>query len=234
MSTQLDHSIFKQVLFPSKEDDKAKNGFDSLMLQKVMRFRPEAETAIEDLSLVVFDFETTGLDRHEDQIIEIGAIKLNKDLEPIDEFSCLIDPGMILNDAIIKLTGITNEMLVGQPRIDQVLEKFLEFIDRSVLVAHNADFDAGFLSIACSRQGYLLNWPIFCTLKMARLVLPDLPSKNLDTLSTHYGLTFESRHRSIGDVKVTAAVLKNMLAEQSSNYQTWGDLQPVEVNLGEK
>ena len=223
--------MFHQVLFPDKDDQNDGLSSSSLMLQKVVRYHPEGELGLANMNIVVFDFETTGLDRHEDQIIEIGAIKLDKNLEPTEEFSYLVDPGRNLSDTIIKLTGITNEMLKGQPKIDTVLDEFLEFIDHSVLVAHNADFDAGFLSLACSRQGYQIDWPMFCTLKMARILLPELPSKNLDTLSQHYGLQFESRHRSIGDVKVTASVLKNMLSEHPGTYERWNDMEPFKVKL---
>ena len=98
-------------------------------------------------------------------------------------------------------------------------------------MAHNAAFDAGFINQACQRLDIELSWPVFCSLKLARDLLPDLERKNLDTLAEHYGLSFESRHRSIGDVKVTTGVLLEMLQNEGEHIVSWQDMAPFTVAI---
>src|SRR5690606_4955340 len=171
-----------------------------------------------------------GLDYEADRIIEIGAIKL-EGLEPVAEFSTLVHTDMELTDEIVRLTGINQQMLEGQPRIEKVLYDFLEFIEGGILVAHNAEFDLNMVSAAFSRIGIDLDWACFCTLKMAREVLADLENKKLDTLAAHYGLSFEARHRSIGDVKVTCGVLKSMLQREARRFRLWSEFQPFTIEV---
>ena len=226
--SQLQHSMFHDVFFPS-EDDADSQGMQSFSLRKVLRYTPSAGMPISDVPLVIFDFETTGLDTLQDQIIEIGGLKIEQG-KPTQEFSALIKPNLPLTEVITKITGITEDMLADKPAIEAVLPDFLRFIDGCVLVAHNAEFDMAFLRNQAERMGYLLEWPCFCTLKMARQLLPDLESKNLDTLAEHYGLTFEARHRSIGDCKVTSAVLQAFLSEEGKDLKQWQDFQAFAVN----
>ena len=105
-----------------------------------------------------------------------------------------------------------------------VIDKFLQFIKGSVLIAHNAEFDASFLRAACDKHQWDFHSPIYCTLKMARELLPNLERRTLDALAEHYGLSFSSRHRSIGDAEVTAQVFANMLNLNSitlHDLETW-------------
>lgn len=227
MTGQLGYSMFQDVLFPATEGQ-VSEAENVLRLRRLKRFLPEPTHALADASLIVFDLETTGLDPEVDRIIEIGAIKL-KGMQPVAEFTSLVTTDIELTDDIIKLTGITPEMLVGQPKIEDVLPKFLEFIEGSLLVAHNAEFDISMIKAACSRVGIDLEWPTFCTLKMARELLPDLENKKLDTLAKHFNLTFEARHRAIGDIKVTAGVLKELLALDPAKYKQWSAMQPFTV-----
>lgn len=223
----LTNSMFYDVLFPP-ETSALEGDKHQLFLAKVLRYLPLNTAAIRQQTLVIFDFETTGLDGERDRIIEIGGIKV-MDGQVVGEFSTLVDPQIPLPSAIVQITGITDDMLKGQPTIDQVLPTFLEFFKDAILVAHNAEFDMGFLKNAAARLGYQLQWPCFCTLKMARLLLPDLESKNLDTLAAHYGLQFEARHRSVGDCKVTSAVLQFLFKNEGQNLQAWQDLDPYKV-----
>lgn len=225
--SQLHHSMFYDVFF-SKEEDEASGQAQDLFLKKVLRFLPPSHGPITQGRLVIFDFETTGLNSSRDQIIEIGGL-LTENGQVVDEFSSLINPGQKLDENIVKITGITDAMLADQPRIEDVLPGFFKFIEGSVLVAHNAEFDMAFLKIAAERLGFQLDWPCFCTLKLARQLLPDLESKNLDTLAKHFGLSFEARHRSIGDCKVTSAVLQSMIREEGSNLVHWDDFQSFAV-----
>lgn len=221
----LQHSMFHKVFFPAEEDDAAAQ---DLFLQKVLRYLAPKDRPIKDCKLVVFDFETTGLDTAKDRIIEIGALKVEAG-KPTGEYSTLIQPDIPLPETVEKITGITADMLEGQPTIEEKWDEFLEFIDGSILVAHNAEFDMGFLRNVSQRLGYQVQWPCFCTLKLARQLLPDLESKNLDTIAKHYDLTFEARHRSIGDCKVTSAVLQSFLTNEGRELVYWDDFEPYSV-----
>lgn len=220
---QLSYTAFRDIFFPP--DEEGQESSNQLALEKVRRFQPPLATNISASPLVIFDFETTGLDTKNDHIIEIGGLKTQGGVI-IEEFETLIKPPVPLTSTVINITGITEELLVGQPTIDGQLQKFLRFIDGSILVAHNADFDMAFLRSAAARLGIQLEWPGFCTLKMARNLLPDLESRTLDSLAEHYNLTFESRHRSIGDCKVTSSVLQSMLKDAFQDQVTWQALQP--------
>ncbi len=225
--SQLQHSMFHSVFFPD-ENEEGGTIESQLLLQKVLRYRAPVDRAIKTCRMVVFDFETTGLDPQKDRIIEIGGLLVEKGIA-VDEFSSLIKPDIPLPETSTKITGITEDMLKDQPSIEEKLPEFLNFIEGSILVAHNAEFDMGFLRNTCHRLGYQIQWPCFCTLKLARNLLPDLESKNLDTLAAHYGLTFESRHRSIGDCKVTSSVLQSFLNNEGNHLVNWRDFEPFAV-----
>ncbi len=228
MSEALKHTMIYEVLFPSLVIDSNALAEEALTLQKVIRFIPSQHQDIRDLPWVIFDFECTGLDQNEDRIVEIGAIRLSN-FEPVAEFSTLIDPEIRMSDASMMITGISNEMVAGQPKAAEVIPQFLEFMEGCLLVAHNADFDLGFLTKAAARLGYQLDWPALCTLKMARSLLPDLESKSLDFLAQHFNLEFEARHRSIGDVKVTCAVLRELLNLTDPPAHRWQEFLPFVV-----
>lgn len=231
MSVQLGYSMFQDVLFPEDLDSPREVGeAQELRLRRLKRFVPDPALLIREAPIVVFDLETTGLDPTADRIIEVGAIKL-ENLKPVAEFSSLVSTSIELTDDIIRLTGINPAMLEGQPSIEEVLPRFLEFIDGCILVAHNAEFDLSMIKAACSRAGIDLDWACFCTLKMARELLPDLENKKLDTLAAHYGLSFEARHRAIGDIKVTVGVLDGLLAEEASAFTKWSQLKPFMVDV---
>ncbi len=223
----LDLSVFKSVFYPIKNEN-TNDLVEDLMLRRSLRFRIDPFSRFRNYPFVIFDFETTGLDSNRDRIIEVGAIKyLN--LEPVEEFSSLIACPFPISDLVQRMTGISPDMLIGKPTIQEILPRFLNFIEGSLLVAHNASFDMGFLKAECLRQGIDIEWPVFCTLKMAREYLSQLERKSLDSLAEFYGFEFEARHRSIGDVKVTGLVLKELLGEEAAHLETWTDLTPFQV-----
>ncbi len=223
----LRNSMFQEILFPTDEDESL-GSEGQLFLQKVLRHHLAPDSLVMNFPIVIFDFETTGLDSLRDRIIEIGAIKYDKG-QRVGDLSFLIKPEIALPEIITKITGITPEMLEGKPAIESVLPDFLQFIDKAVLVAHNAEFDLAFLRSACQRQGYQIDYPCFCTLKMARQLLPELESKNLDSLAKHYNLSFSARHRSIGDCEVTGDVLKRLLQKEGLHLQQWKHFESVQV-----
>lgn len=231
MSYALQHTMFADVLHPP--EDATTSGPRRLSLIQVRRRTLPRSFSVRQHPLVIFDFETTGLDNEADRIVEIGGLRIDS-LERggtiVSEFSSLIKPDIPLTDEATRISGITTEMLADQPPIEEQLPRFVDFFADAILVAHNAEFDMGFLRQACARMHIQLQWPCFCTLKMARSLLPELESKNLDTLAEHYGLTFEARHRSIGDCKVTAGVLGELMRTEAQELNTWADMQAFAVN----
>lgn len=207
MPSPFSNSLFHSLLARRQGGDSAPQA----ILGGVSGSRFSPHSTLSELPLVVFDFETTGLDSKTDRIIEIGAVKYVTRRE-VERFSYLIHPGRPITDEITQITGITNEMLEGQPSISEVLPAFHDFLRGCVGIAHNAEFDTGFLVAESARLGIQCDYVILCTLRMAR-DLVKVERKNLDALAAHYRLTFESRHRSIGDILVTANVLWNMLDE---------------------
>lgn len=164
--------------------------------------------------LVVVDIETTGwLDDHA-RITEIGAVRLSAG-QPIAEFSTLVNPGVPIPVHITELTGITDVMVRDAPVISEALPRFLEFADGSVIAAHNAPFDIGFLTAACHACG--MNWPpraVVDTAVLSRIVLGrgDVPDHKLSTLASHFAVTTDPCHRALADARATLDVLASLLA----------------------
>ncbi len=181
-----------------------------------------------DKPFVIFDFETTGLDTRAARIIEIGAIKYIGKKE-VARFSQLINPSMLVSKEITRITGIENSMLEGMPFIQDVLPPFHDFLRGCIGVAHNAEFDMGMMFHESNRLGISCDYTLICSLKMARAFV-KIESRSLDALAKHYNLQFESRHRAIGDILVTAQVLWKILEEQPQ-LQTVGDLLPFRESM---
>ncbi|MDU7964634.1 MAG: exonuclease domain-containing protein, partial [Clostridium perfringens] len=149
-----------------------------------------------DDEYVVFDIETTGFSSKNDKIIEIGAVKL-KDGEIVDSFSTFVDPKVNIPYKITELTSITQNMVNGQPTIDEVLPKFMEFVGDSVLVAHNAAFDVGFIKKNLMDMGKTLKNPVMDTVPLARYLYPDLKKVKLNLVAKHLGISLENHHRAV-------------------------------------
>ncbi len=167
---------------------------------------------LDEATFVVVDLETTGGGPGRgDSIIEIGAVKLSGG-QIVDTFQSLIDPGRPLPRFITQLTGINDQMLAGQPDIRAVLPTFAEFAGEHVLVAHNARFDRSFLDAAWREViGRPVTRNFLCTLQLARRLLPALRKRSLDALAGHYGIANVDRHRALGDARITAEVLFQLL-----------------------
>jgi DNA polymerase-3 subunit epsilon len=178
----------------------------------------ELGTPLRDTTFVVFDLETTGTRPDGNGITEIGAVKVRGG-RVLAEFATLVDPGSPVPPQIVALTGITSAMLHDAPRIERVLPAFLEFAAGSVLVAHNASFDTGFVRAACAAHGY--HWPrpaVVCTLRLARRVLTrqDTPSFKLGSLAALLGAGTEPNHRALADARATVDVLHALLERVGS------------------
>ena len=161
---------------------------------------------------VAFDLETTGLSASNDTIIEIGAVILKEGKE-LDRFQTFVNPQRTLERKIVELTGITDAMLTDAPKIEEVLPKFLEFVGDRVLVAHNADFDTGFIRMACKRLGVEYTWTSADTLVLAQNLMPQLSKHKLDMVSSTLGLPDFNHHRA-GDDALTCGLIFMKLLER--------------------
>lgn len=167
--------------------------------------------------IIAFDLETTGTNPTGDRIIEIGAVKI-RDLKIVDSFDMLVDPECEISDFISNLTGITNDMVKGCAGEREALLKFKEFIgEKPVLVAHNSQFDTGFISACAKRQGIELKYSSIDTVPMSQIMLPELEKHKLNFVAEHFGLGDFNHHRGCDDAEVLGKIfikLCNILSEQ--------------------
>lgn len=160
---------------------------------------------------VVFDVETTGLSPVYDTIIELAGVKLHNG-EVVDRFESFANPHRRLPAKIIDITGITDDMVKGAPEIDDVLKDFHKWTEGNVLVAHNANFDIGFLNQGYKRISYeKVDNIVIDTLALARYLLPELGSHRLNTLCKHLGVELTQHHRAIYDAEATAEMFWKMV-----------------------
>ena len=181
---------------------------------------------------VAFDLETTGLSSKTDRIIEIGAVIL-KDGQEIDRFQTFVDPERHLERKIVELTGITEEMLVGAPKIEEVLPKFLDFIGDRVLVAHNSDFDTGFIRAECERQGFDYHYTAADTLILSQNLLRHLNKFKLDIVSNALNLPEFNHHRAGDDAMTCGLIMTKLMAmlEEEYDIHTLQTINPAMVGL---
>jgi DNA polymerase-3 subunit epsilon len=173
----------------------------------------ELGTPLSEITFVIVDLETTGGSPATSAITEIGAVKVRGG-EPLGEFQTLVNPGIAVPPFIAVLTGITDAMVAGAPRLDAVLPMFLDWARGSVLVAHNAPFDVGFLRAGAGTLG--LTWPGFesvDTARLARRVLTrdEAPDCKLSTLSRVFATSTTPCHRALADARATTEVLHGLL-----------------------
>ena len=173
--------------------------------------------ALADCRWAVIDVETTGVRaRRGDRIIEIAVVAPRGTTpgfpEPQVLFHSLVNPGIPVPPFVGGLTGITGAMLEQAPPFNAIVDDLLDALRGTVFVAHNARFDWAFVSAEVERaRGLLLQGPRVCTMRLARRLLPDLPRRNLDTVSYHFGITIEGRHRAVGDAVAAARVLHRLV-----------------------
>ena len=156
---------------------------------------------------VVFDLETTGLDPSRHEIIEIGAIKANRDSDNHTTFQALVKPHKKVPKKITEITGITQEMLdTDGENLESVLREFIEFIGDLRLVAYNAKFDMAFLAQSSNSCGLTIKNEHSCALMMARRAWPDLKSYKLAELASKGGLSAKGAHRALKDCELALIV----------------------------
>ncbi len=165
---------------------------------------------IDDTEYCVFDLETTGISHITEKITEVGIIKI-KNGEVIDTFECFVNPEKPIPEKVVEVTHITDDMVKDAETIDKVMPKILEFMGDSVLVAHNADFDIGFMKYNCEQLGLKIENTYIDTLRLARAMFPDFTKYKLGIIAEKLGITVEVAHRALDDVKTLVAVFKKMI-----------------------
>ena len=164
------------------------------------RGKPQASLAHLPEQFVVFDLETTGLDPRKHEIIEFGAIRVNRDSINHDTFQSLVKPSRKVPKKITELTGINQAMLdaEGEP-IESALREFLSFVGDLHLVSFNADFDMAFLQNTAAKHSISIGNPVSCALKMSRRAWPGRKSYRLADLAKDGNLKSDGTHRALGD-----------------------------------
>lgn len=169
----------------------------------------QGQSLLED-DFVVFDIETTGFSKINDKIIEIGAVKISKG-EVIDTYSTFVNPQIPIPYEIEQLTSIRDDMVVEAPIIEDVLCEFLEFCGESVMVAHNASFDMGFIIQNANSIGIDKPFTYIDTLGLSRILLPNLSRYRLNTVAKALGVSLENHHRAVDDANATAEIFLKLI-----------------------
>ena len=182
---------------------------------------------------VVLDLEMTGLSAKNDQIIEIGAVKI-KDNQIVGTMDCLVNPKCKIPTRVVELTGITDEMVQSGLDRDEAVEKLLAFIDGQVLVGQNINFDYSFLKQWAVNHKRPLEAKACDTLKLARVLLPSEQSKKLESLCEYFGIERAREHRALDDAVETWQIFEKLkeLGKELENADTY--FRPVPLSYRAK
>ncbi len=211
-------------------DFKVIYGCEGYLVDNIVNVYQGAQTGnIREKEFVIFDIESTGLNPNNETITEIGAI-VWKDGEVLDEFHTYADPGKSIPLNIVELTGITDEIVKGAPSQREAIDKFKDFINGRVLVAHNAaGFDVNFLKVNARKVGTDFKFDFLDTLPLARNLLQDLKNHKLDTLADHYNLGNFNHHRATDDAIMLSKIFAGLLNDLEK--QEIFDIEKINSNL---
>jgi DNA polymerase-3 subunit epsilon len=186
-----------------------------------------AGVPLREVNFVVLDLETTGWSPEEGAITEIGAVRMRGSART-GEFASLVNPGVPVPATIEELTGISDWLLTRAPGLAATLTGLLRFAEGSVIVAHNAPFDLGFLTAACAACG--LTWPGFTvldTVMLSRELLAEdeVPDRRLATLASFFRTRATPTHRALADARATAEILGSLIGRLAArDIRTLGQL----------
>lgn len=179
----------------------------------------EVDMVLNEATYVVFDVETTGLSAVNNDLIQIAASKMFKG-NIVDQFDEFIDPGYPLSAFTTELTGITDNHVQGSKPILQVLQEFQAFCQDTVLVAHNATFDVGFMNANYERHGLpKITQPVIDTLELARNLYPEYKRHGLGPLTKRFQVSLDHHHMANYDAEATGRLLFIFLKEAKENHQ---------------
>ena len=183
-----------------------------------------------DTTYCVFDLETTGFSPKLEKITEIGIMKVQGG-KVIDSFSTFVNPEKSIPSRVVEVTNITDDMVRNAETIDKVFPKMLEFMKGSVLVAHNAEFDIGFLKHNAKELGYDFDFTYIDTLTLAQDIFPDFKTYKLGRIAKNLGIKVEVAHRALDDVDTTVKVFNVMMDElKERGAKTLEDIEEYACN----
>ena len=165
---------------------------------------------LKDVTYSVLDIETTGLSKNTDKITEFGIIKV-KNGERLGEFECFVNPEKEIPQKVVEVTNITNDMVKDAETIDKVLPRVLEFVKDTVLVAHNATFDIGFIKHNADQLGLEFNPTYIDSLPLAKELFPHFKKFKLGIIADNLGIEVDVAHRALADVDTLVKVMEVML-----------------------
>ena len=175
-----------------------------------------------DGEFIVFDLETTGLSAASERITEIGAVRY-KGGEILDKFNSFVNPHMAIPPKIVELTGITDEMVKDAPDEDQAIREFLQFSgENPIFIAHNANFDIGFMRAACQRCGISFDPVYIDTVPLARALHPSLKNHKLDTVGEYLEIPPFEHHRACDDALALAQIVQKEFELLAKEYEVAG------------
>ncbi|KLK95388.1 PolC-type DNA polymerase III [Lactococcus lactis] len=221
--------------FPEAHSAGKKNGVKiiygveaNLVEDKIPIVYNETDVDMYESTYVVFDVETTGLSAVHNDLIQIAATKMHKG-NPIDEFDEFINPGYRLSEFTTELTGITDDHVKNAKPLYEVLTKFQKFCEGTILVAHNATFDVGFMNMNYSRNGLpIITQPVVDTLEFARNLYPEMKRFGLGQLTKKFQIGLEHHHMANFDAEATGRLLFVFLEELRTRNTGWTSL--LELN----
>ena len=170
-------------------------------------------------TFVALDTETTGLNSENCRIIEVGAVKFDKN-GIIKKFWTLVDPGEEIPDRVTEITGITDSMVIGKPSIEEILGELILFLEDSIIVGHNVQFDLRFLKAECERKNFSpIKNRVIDTLQFSRGAFPELKSYKQTELAKLLGISQERAHRALDDAEVCGNLFLRLIAETSQRQK---------------
>ncbi len=202
--------VAMQTVDALKGEIKVLYGVEAYYVDDTARAAWKGEDVTFNDEFAIFDIETTGLSAVNNKITEIGAVIIQNG-QVKGTFNSFVNPGVPIPENIVRLTGITDEMVADAPPIEEVLPKFFEFIGNRMLVAHNASFDTGFIRVNAEACGLPFVNPYLDTVAMSRYMNPNLKNHKLDTLAKHYRLGEFNHHRASDDAEMLGAIFTCMI-----------------------
>lgn len=165
----------------------------------------------------IVDIETTGSYAAANGITEI-SIQLSDGQTVTDQYSTLINPGQPIPPYISAMTGISNQIVAGAPRFEEVAERIFNLLHNKIFIAHNVSFDYSFIKSHLREAGFDLNSKKLCTVRLSRKIFPGLPSYSLGKLSRSLGIEITDRHRASGDAEATAKIFHLLIANDREKH----------------
>jgi DNA polymerase III subunit epsilon len=173
---------------------------------------------IQDTKYAIIDIETTGGMPKRDKIIEI-AIVIYDGSQIIDQFTSLVNPDRSIPYEITRITGIDDSMVVDAPRFFEIAKQIVLMTTDTVFVAHNVNFDYGFIREEFDKLGYTFTRKQLCTVRLSRKTFFGLPSYSLGNLIKHFGINVNARHRALDDALATTIIFGKILDSQNENIE---------------